>query len=889
MTLPDPAPESRIDTDLFISHASADDPAVSLIDSALNAAGLTTWVDHEHGLSYGDRWQQAISDATLRCRAALFILTPASSRSIWCERELTRIQEHLKRQIFVLKLTAMHDWQIPMIVNNVQYADFTAAPVTDPADPRLSSLVAALQGKGKFDKTLTSTRRTARVTGNYPFGDLLYTLYGRDTDLSTVLNWLTPTDRHVPVCMLRGIGGVGKTRLAVEIVDRLDLPNGAIWFAFDSAQPTEANSPDRLADLIRTHFNLPAGTSDAAWSALNGRDTLVVLDNAEDCPASQREGFARRLKSLQSGPRVLITSRHAWDELDFCPERDLHAPSPADGVKILTRMAEVRDYTAKLAGHADQLAQAARYHPRLMLYAVGWLKANPPQAVIKALETLKGKEVEKALAEMVGRTLDQMTAQEGSEPLAALRRLNVTRGGFDYEAAEALLADQSAADPLLSVLTTLAAWNLIEFDGSRYNIDPLVVRTAGEDDGARAIHCDHFLMRAKRQHERQDYAALEPDAANLEAAFQWTISRQVADQAIELAQYGGQFLLNRGRIQQKFDWAQQALILTDKQKNSEGSSGISGRSWKNTVIFRILLRPLKRLLSRSELWARAQNNLGNAYSDLSQVEERTDNLRRAIHAYQAALIYRTPATAPLDYAMTQNNLATAYSDLSEVEEWTDNLRRAIHAYQAALIYYTPTVAPLHYAMTQNNLGNAYRDLSEVEERTDNLRRAIHAYQAALTYSTPTTAPLEYARTQNNLGNAYRDLSEVEERTDNLRRAIHAYQAALIYRTPATAPLDYAMTQNNLGVAYSNLSEVEERADNLRRAIQAYQAALTYRTPTAAPLEYAQTQRNLGNALWNMDSHADACACWHEAERYCRQMGMLDWANWMADQMREKGC
>ena len=51
MPLPDPSPDDALDTDIFISHASADDTIVSLIDSALNAAGLTTWVDHEHGIS----------------------------------------------------------------------------------------------------------------------------------------------------------------------------------------------------------------------------------------------------------------------------------------------------------------------------------------------------------------------------------------------------------------------------------------------------------------------------------------------------------------------------------------------------------------------------------------------------------------------------------------------------------------------------------------------------------------------------------------------------------------------------------------------------------------------------------------------------------------------
>jgi tetratricopeptide (TPR) repeat protein len=121
-----------------------------------------------------------------------------------------------------------------------------------------------------------------------------------------------------------------------------------------------------------------------------------------------------------------------------------------------------------------------------------------------------------------------------------------------------------------------------------------------------------------------------------------------------------------------------------------------------------------------------------------------------------------PERAPLDYAMTQNNLGAAYRNLAEIEDREGNLRLAIAAYEAALEHYTPERAPLDYAMTQNNLGAAYRNLAEIEDREGNLRRAIAAYEAALEYRTPERAPLDYAMTIVNLGIVYRDLGEREE-------------------------------------------------------------------------------------------------------------------------------
>jgi tetratricopeptide (TPR) repeat protein len=240
-------------------------------------------------------------------------------------------------------------------------------------------------------------------------------------------------------------------------------------------------------------------------------------------------------------------------------------------------------------------------------------------------------------------------------------------------------------------------------------------------------------------------------------------------------------------------------------------------------------------------YARAQSHLGSAYGRLSEHEDPVGNLRRAIEAFKQALRFRTPDVAPLDYAKTQNNLGSAYGRLSEHEDPVGNLRRAIKAFEQALRFWTPDVAPLDYATIQNNLGVAYLRLSEHEDPVGNLRRAIEAFEQALRFQTPDVAPLNYAKTQNNLGVAYRCLSEHEDPVGNLRRAIEAFEEALRFWTPDVASLNYATIQNNLGVAYRCLSEHEDPAGNLRRAIKAFEEALRFRTPERTPLFYARTQ------------------------------------------------
>jgi hypothetical protein len=59
---------------------------------------------------------------------------------------------------------------------------------------------------------------------------------------------------------------------------------------------------------------------------------------------------------------------------------------------------------------------------------------------------------------------------------------------------------------------------------------------------------------------------------------------------------------------------------------------------------------------------------------------RSDNRERAIAAFQADLVYRTPEAAPLAYAMTQRNLGIAHED-------SGDLRAAVACWREAERYY----------------------------------------------------------------------------------------------------------------------------------------------------------------------------------------------------------
>jgi tetratricopeptide (TPR) repeat protein len=243
-------------------------------------------------------------------------------------------------------------------------------------------------------------------------------------------------------------------------------------------------------------------------------------------------------------------------------------------------------------------------------------------------------------------------------------------------------------------------------------------------------------------------------------------------------------------------------------------------------------------------YAMTQNNLGNAYRTLAEVEGKAENCKRAIEAYERALKVYTPARFPLQHAMTQNNLGTAYQTLAEVAEKAENSKRAIEAYEEALEVRTRDRFPLDYAATMNNLGTAYQTLAEVEGKAENSKRAIEACEEALKVYTRDRFPMQYAATMNNLGTAYGTLAEVEAKAENCRRAIEAYGKALKVYTRDRFPMQYAATMNNLGNAYVTLAEVEAKAENCRRAIEAYEEALKVYTREIFPIQYSSIKNNL---------------------------------------------
>ena len=188
----------------------------------------------------------------------------------------------------------------------------TAALVTrdrlvDLGEHRLRDLSGAehlfqVQGDG-LQSGFAALRTLDAVPGNLPV--MATSFVGRDVEVKE----LTELVRAYRLVTLTGVGGVGKTRLAVQVAAELvtEFPDGA-WLVELAPVGDPAAVPDVVATVLGVTPQAAMSVADAIAQAIGGRRLLIVLDNCEhllDAAADLVETVLARTTTV----KVVATSR----------------------------------------------------------------------------------------------------------------------------------------------------------------------------------------------------------------------------------------------------------------------------------------------------------------------------------------------------------------------------------------------------------------------------------------------------------------------------------------------------------------------------------------------------------------------------------------------------
>ncbi|GIG87934.1 SARP family transcriptional regulator [Plantactinospora endophytica] len=166
---------------------------------------------------------------------------------------------------------------------------------------------------------------------------------GRADQVAGIVNSLATGGEPatVPIVVLSGVAGVGKSALAVHVAHQVRdrFPDGQLYVNLGGGGPAPRDAPEVLSELLYALGLLPDAQPHsvqaraAAFRArVADRRILIVLDDAAD---------AKQVAPLlpgTAGSAVLITSRWSLDELPAAARHRLQPFSVAEGISLLSRI-----------------------------------------------------------------------------------------------------------------------------------------------------------------------------------------------------------------------------------------------------------------------------------------------------------------------------------------------------------------------------------------------------------------------------------------------------------------------------------------------------------------------------------------------------------------------
>jgi WD40 repeat protein/transcriptional regulator with XRE-family HTH domain len=299
-------------------------------------------------------------------RLAEILGTSFENISRW-ERGITSPQPHFREKLCKLfKKDAAElglisqevgSEEIKPLLESVPVQETLASSHTISSPHRLPSHPTLFGPPEKMDSDVASQERKRTPKEDWAEAPTVRQMYGREEELKTLQQWIL--NDHVHLAALVGIGGIGKTTLAVEVTDAVkNAFDFVFWRSLHNAPPLNRLLQDCIKFVSdQQRMDLPGDTDDQIsllMSYLRERRCLLIVDNFETILQSGKgvgsyregyEGYGKLLQHVSESKHVsclLLTSREkphevALGEGNSSPVRShrLAGLGPGDGRAIL--------------------------------------------------------------------------------------------------------------------------------------------------------------------------------------------------------------------------------------------------------------------------------------------------------------------------------------------------------------------------------------------------------------------------------------------------------------------------------------------------------------------------------------------------------------------------
>jgi predicted ATPase/DNA-binding SARP family transcriptional activator/Tfp pilus assembly protein PilF len=378
---------------------------------------------------------------------------------------------------------------------------------------------------------------------------------GRAVELTAISRLLAEPDCRL--LTLVGLGGMGKTRLALQAAEQVVATAAAqgrfvhgVYFVALEAVRDENGIVSRiiavLADEIGFPLHAAAPLQEQLLDFLGDKELLFVLDNFEHLLGAS--GLLSAIIQAAPGVKLLVTSREAlalreaWFypivglTLPTAPTGETTADAESDAVRFFVQSAQRIQPGFALSAAVVRICQMVEGMPLAIELATTWLKVLTPEQIVgelaRGLEILTARhqvipERQRSIRVVLEQAWNLLLPNE--QVIAA--RLSVFVGSFDPTAADAVAG---ASFVLLATLVE-KAFVRIGPEG-RCHIHELTRQYAAEQldsttTGAlRDAHAAHYAKLLQRQQPalytanyQQAFAVVATEFDNVRHAWQWII------------------------------------------------------------------------------------------------------------------------------------------------------------------------------------------------------------------------------------------------------------------------------------------------------------------------------------------------------------------------------
>jgi len=595
-----------------------------------------------------------------------------------------------------------------------------------------------------------------------------------------------------PACRLLtlvGPGGIGKTRLALEVARKFVDPEVAVcfpeglFFVGLMAVDTAAGMITAIAEAVSFTFYNNTPPQQQLFSYLKPRKLLLILDNFEHLIGES----ALVVDLLAAAPdvKLLVTAREMLplQAAYFYAVQGLSYPSAQrttindvtsqDAVRLFVQSAQRHQATFTLPHNLVNVVEICHLvggMPLALELAAAWLKslscAQIAQQLEKGMALLHANLVDlperhRNIHLVFEQSWQRLTLQEAD----VMQRLAVFRGGFTLAAAE------QVAQASIHTLAALVERALIRLDDvGRYQVHELLRQFAYEKLAAHqahahvtaAAHADFFLSLASQlkasladQRQQTALATLQADIDNLRVAWLWAMQQPNLpgiDQVLEILY--AFFLFTCRYSEGKELFATSVALL----ENLSGFQNLTG-----------LVATLQtRLATRTAVFA----------YHLGEYEQPTRHFRSLL------------AIASTDEP--QRDYAIAHSILGQIAGWQGRNAEAENYLQQSVALYT-------VLGDRSSMAAVLHGMAEMYAHAAAYQQAVDSAQACLEIG------VQLGR-DDLIGSGHYTLGYAHKSLGWPKLALHHYQQGCVYTEKTGDRLGYALSIGGVGIELCQLGQ-----------------------------------------------------------------------------------